>query len=209
LGELVAAGNRKDESTITTDAATTKWAEDQAASLLSPLGERWLHTKSVVERARQVGRAFNEKDRALLIAAAYMHDVGYAPALSKTGFHPLDGANYLLQQGQTRLASLVAHHSEAQYEAELRGLSNDLSKFPREQSTLTNALTYCDMTTGTTGLQVSFEARLADIFQRFDKTHIVNQAIHEAKPRLAEAIKKTEEKLHSHRSISKKIKDNT
>ena len=180
---------------MTTGTTIIEWAEEQAASLLSPLGDRWLHTKGVVERARQVGRAFNEEERSLLIAAAYLHDVGYAPALSKTSFHPLDGANYLLHQGQTHLASLVAYHSEAEYEARLRGLSTDLSKFPHEQSTLTDALTYCDMVTGPTGLRVSFEERLTEIFQRYEVTHFVNRAIHEAIPSLTQAVTRTQNML--------------
>jgi hypothetical protein len=27
-----------------------------------------------------------------LVAAAWLHDIGYAPELAKTGFHPLDGS---------------------------------------------------------------------------------------------------------------------
>jgi hypothetical protein len=30
-------------------------------------------------------------DRPVLIAAAWLHDIGYAPGLPETGFHPLDG----------------------------------------------------------------------------------------------------------------------
>jgi hypothetical protein len=31
------------------------------------------------------------------VAAAWLHDIGYAPAIAEsgTGFHPLDGARYL------------------------------------------------------------------------------------------------------------------
>ncbi|MGW3782766.1 HD domain-containing protein [Streptomyces sp. NPDC005091] len=39
------------------------------------------------ELARIVGR-----DSDLLAAAAMLHDVGFAPRLAATGFHPLDGA---------------------------------------------------------------------------------------------------------------------
>src|SRR5437660_1944657 len=112
------------------------WAGEQARALLSPLGERWLHTKGVVERAQEVGKAFNEEDRVLLMAAAYLHDIGYAPSLHRTNFHPLDGAHYLLAHHQHRLASLVAYHSEAQYEAHLRDLSTELEKIPQEHSSL-------------------------------------------------------------------------
>lgn len=142
------------------------WASREVSSLLVPLGNRWLHTKGVVEQAQQVGKIFDEGSRAVLVSAAYLHNVGYAPSLQRAGFHPLDGAYYLLAQGEKRLASLVAHHSEAQYEAHLRGLDRELSLFPREYSAIAAALTYCDMTTGPTGVHICFKERLADIFQR-------------------------------------------
>lgn len=183
-----------------TDANIIEWAEDQATLLLLPLGNRWLHTKGVVERAQHVGKAFNKEDRSLLIAAAYLHDTGYAPSLNKTNFHPLDGATYLKSQSQIRLASLVAYHSEAQFEARLRGLATELYKFQPETSVIADALTYCDMTTGPTGLHISFEERIADIFQRYDETHIVNRAIHQAIPSLASAISKTQAILNQNES---------
>src|SRR5262245_46960459 len=98
-----------------------QWAKEQAASLLSPLGNRWLHVQGVVKRAKQVSKLFGEVDQQYLIASAYLHDIGYAPTVKNTGFHPLDGANYILTSlGNMRLAALVAHHSEARFEAALR-----------------------------------------------------------------------------------------
>jgi len=186
---------RKENGSMTTESSLLAWAEEQARALLSPLGDRWLHTKGVVQRAQVVGNAFNEEDRVLLMAAAYLHDIGYAPWLHRTDFHPLDGAHYLLTHHQHRLASLVAYHSEAQYEAQLRGLTTELEKIPQEHSALADALTYCDMTTGPTGSPTSFEERLTDIFQRYDETHIVNQAMHQAIPSLALSIKHTQDRL--------------
>lgn len=159
------------------------WAAEHAANLLAPLGNRWLHTKGVVRTAEHIGEAFNEEDRALLIAAAYLHDIGYAPQIQKTGFHPLDGAYYLLSLKQDRLASLVAHHSEAQFEAEQRSLLSELHTIPRNQAvTLVDALTYCDMHTNSTGQEVSFEERINDILQRYPEGSIVDQAIRRAIP---------------------------
>jgi len=40
------------------------------------------------------------------------------------------------------------------------------------------------LTTGPTGKHISFEERLADIFQRYDERHIVHQAIKQALPPL-------------------------
>lgn len=99
-----------------TDIHLEDWAAEQAISLLAPLNDRWLHAHGVVETARCVGEMFGEEDRSYLIAAAYTHDIGYAPSLMNTGFHPLDGARYLRSLGYERLACLVAHHSEARFE---------------------------------------------------------------------------------------------
>src|SRR5690348_16973986 len=121
------------------------WAQQQAEKLVAPLGNRWLHVQSVVAKAREIGDIFNDEDRCYLIAAAYLHDIAYAPALQRTGFHPIDGALYLRTQGQERLTSLVAYHSEASFEAKLRGLTEELHQFTREYSPVADALTYCDI----------------------------------------------------------------
>ena len=68
------------------------WAEQQAAALLTGLGDRWTHVQAVAAQARQVSAALASEDRPYLIAAAWLHDVGYAPPLDKLGFHPVDGA---------------------------------------------------------------------------------------------------------------------
>src|SRR6266702_2829001 len=131
---------KREKASMTTESSLLELAGEHARALLSLLGERWLHIKGVVEDAQAVGKAFNEEDRVLLIAAAYMHDIGHAPSLNRTDFHPLDGAYYLLSHNQQRLASLVAYHSEAQYEAHLRGLTTALEKIPQEHSAQADAL---------------------------------------------------------------------
>ena len=178
-----------------------QWAEEQASTLLSPLGNRWLHVQGVAEKARSVSKAFNENDGTYLIAAAYLHDIGYAPSLKRTGFHPLDGACYLQSCGQGRLASLVAHHSEAQFEAHLRGLLSELDTFPRQCSPLSDALTYCDITTSPIGQDITFQERIADIFSRYGDADIVSQAIHQAVPSLSLAVERTQRKLDKYNSI--------
>ena len=134
-----------------------------------------------------------------MLAAAYLHDIGYTPSLVKTGFHPLDGAYYLQSLHEDRLASLVAHHSCSQFEACLRGLDHALASFPCEQSLLADALTYCDMTTNSVGDQVTFQERIADIFHRYDETHLVHHAILQAEPCLSQAVKQTEQALDQHK----------
>ena len=171
------------------------WAKEQAETLLSPLGDRWLHVQGVAEKAHSVSKAFNGSDGTYLIAAAYLHDIGYAPSLKKTGFHPIDGACYLQSCGQGHLASLVAHHSEAQFEAHLRGLLSELDTFPRQCSPLSDALTYCDITTSPIGQSIAFQERITDIFRRYGETDIVSQAIQQAIPSLSLAVERTQRKM--------------
>ncbi len=178
-----------------------EWAEEQASTLLSPLGNRWLHVQGVAKKARRVSKAFNESDGIYLIAAAYLHDIGYAPSLKKTGFHPIDGAYYLRSHRKNRLAFLVAHHSEAQFEAHLRGLLADLDIFPRQCSTISDALTYCDITTSPIGLDITFQERISDILDRYDEADTVSQAIHQAVPSLSLAVERTQRKLDKYNFV--------
>lgn len=176
-----------------------RWASKEAETLLAPLGNRWKHVQGVVRQAYAIGHIFTNEDRTYLIASAYLHDIGYAPALQNTGFHPIDGAAYLKSHHQHRLASLVAYHSEAQFEARLRGFTKELQQFPREYSLVADALTFCDMTTNSIGERVSFQERLRDIFNRYDETHIVSQSINQAVPTLGIAVANIQQKLKAYK----------
>jgi putative nucleotidyltransferase with HDIG domain len=157
----------------------TSWAAPNAERLLSPLGARWDHVRQVAEQARQIADAVPPADRDLLVAAAYLHDVGYAPTLADTGFHPLDGARWIRDHGPGgRLARLVAHHSSAIYEAQVRGLLETLlSEFDPENSATYDALVFCDLTTGPSGESFSFDERISDIYERYGSDHEVGRAL--------------------------------
>jgi HD domain len=109
--------------------------------LLADLGLRWLHVRGVARQAQRVSQALDRVDRPYLVAAAWLHDIGYAPGLPATAFHPLDGARHVRFLGQERLARLVAYHSSARWEAEDLGLADELAAFPREDSATSDALT--------------------------------------------------------------------
>ena len=174
-------------------------AAEHAAALLSPLGNRWHHVQGVVQRAYSMKTLFEEEDQRYLIAAAYLHDIGYAPSLKKTEFHPLDGANDVIQTFKdVRLASLVAHHSEAAFEARLRGYTPALHAFPREYSAVADALTFCDMTTSPEGKHTSFEERITEILCRYKEKDIVSRSIRQATPTLSLDIERTKQMLHQH-----------
>ncbi len=142
-------------------------AEAIARELLGAEGTRLAHVHTAGSMAARLGVLFGEDEAALLVAAATLHDVGYAPQIAKTGFHPLDGALFLRSIGMSeRLCSLVAHHSEADMLATQQGVLDLDEQFPRERSLLADALVYADMHSAPDGQMIRAEHRLADISRR-------------------------------------------
>src|SRR4051794_3742051 len=94
-------------------------AREEAERLVKPLGRRWQHVQAVAARALEVCEATG-LDAGVLVSAAWLHDVGYAPEVFVTGFHPLDGARHLRSlRFRGPVPELVAHHSCARFEATL------------------------------------------------------------------------------------------
>ncbi|GAB2450834.1 HDIG domain-containing protein [Streptosporangium sandarakinum] len=175
-----------------------EWARDLAETLLcKPLPRRWAHTQGVAARAESLAPILGE-EADLLTAAAWLHDIGYAPDLVDTGFHPLDGARYLrdVHQADARLCRLVAHHSCAVYEATERGLLDALNaEFGLERPELVTALTYADMTTSPDGLPLDVADRLAEIHSRYGPEHLVSRSISNATPCITSAVRAVQEAL--------------
>ena len=70
-------------------------ARELALATLAELPRRQAHVAGVARAAAEVvgKHAFAEQDE--IIAAAWLHDIGYAEPLNRTGFHPVDGARFL------------------------------------------------------------------------------------------------------------------
>ncbi|WP_432487541.1 HD domain-containing protein [Kineococcus sp. SYSU DK018] len=170
-----------------------------AREFLQDLHPRWEHTRAVAARAAAGAGAVAPDDRALLVAAAWLHDVGYAPALRVCGFHPLDGGDHLRRQGwPPLLAALVAHHSGARFVARVRDLSAALAVHddPRAvQGPLADALTWADQTVSATGEVVDVEERLADVLRRHGPDSPNARCHHLRGPYVREAVRRTEERL--------------
>ncbi|MFJ4912187.1 metal-dependent phosphohydrolase [Streptomyces sp. NPDC088726] len=128
-----------------------------------------------------------------------LHDVGYAPRLAATGFHPLDGARFLRDDhaADERLVRLVANHSLALLEAEERGLRGELeAEFPLlDDHRLVDALVYCDMTTTPDGKGTSAEDRLSEIMKRYGADSPVGRFIRRASPDILAAVGRVEAAL--------------
>lgn len=167
-------------------------AEALAATLLKPLGDRWLHTLGVAARADELATAVPAEEQDLLSIAAWWHDLGYAPNLVITGLHPLDGARYLAAEGYAeRLCALVAHHSAASFEANERGLETELAQWPREEGPVADALWTADMTTGPRGEAVGYPDRFEEIISRYHHDSVVGRAMRRARPAIEAAINRT------------------
>lgn len=176
----------------------TEWAYPLAESLLAePLPRRWKHCLGVAERARTIALILGE-DAELLEAAAVLHDIGYAPDLAKTGFHPLDGARYLrdVADADERVVHLVAHHSHAWMEAEARGMRAELEgEFPRESTYLNDALCYCDMNTTPDGTPTNPVDRINEIAGRYGAESLIGTFIRRAEPEILASTARVLEKV--------------
>lgn len=174
--------------------ADIKSAERIAHELLaSELPRRWAHVRGVATRAELVPLA-HKSVATILVTAAWLHDIGYAPSLVDTGFHPIDGARHLRRiAADERVVNLVAHHSCARVEADLRGLAPVLaSEFPRDDRLPHDELCFCDQTTSPDGKVVDVVDRLAEIRGRYGPEHVVTRFVDLAEAELVSTVRRIE-----------------
>jgi hypothetical protein len=161
--------------------------------------KRWQHTQGVAARAGQASAAIPEPLRPVLVAAAWLHDIGYAEPLRRSGFDALDGARYLQEHGwDPEVAGLVAHPSGAALVAHALDLEDEMRRFPASAHAVgpvADALTYADQTTAPDGRPVDVEDRMADMLRRHGpdspnaRCHLPRAAL------LRGAVRRTEERL--------------
>ncbi|MFG1801017.1 HD domain-containing protein [Micromonospora carbonacea] len=170
-------------------------ARSIAEKLLShALPQRWTHVQAVAKKAERVSAVLGVEDRAILVAAAWLHDVGYAPDLVSSGLHALDGALWLRRvEVDDRVVALVAHHSCATFEAQERGLAGELiANFSDEESPVRDLLWYVDMTTGPDGRDMDVRERLDEVRKRYGPEHVVTRFWARAEPTLLAAVERSE-----------------
>lgn len=162
------------------------------------LPRRWRHVQGVGKKALSAAVLFDANDADALVSSAFLHDIGYSPEVRRSGFHALDGARFLDAQGvHPRLCSLVAHHSFAYREAELRGMSADLALWTDEQTAVRDALWWADMTTTPDGESTKVLDRIEEIQKRYGPEDLVTFFIQQARPELEAAVARTEERLRA------------
>jgi putative nucleotidyltransferase with HDIG domain len=166
--------------------------------LASVLPRRWTHVQAVGVRAAEFAGAAGD-DADVLVAAAWLHDIGYAPDIAEkgTGFHPLDGARFLRSIGfDERVVQLVAHHSCAHLEADERGLAVELEdEFPRDPVAPHDLLLYADMTTGPDGQRLSVQERLDEIGRRYEPGDPVYRFIQKARQEIMAVVQRVDMRL--------------
>jgi putative nucleotidyltransferase with HDIG domain len=158
--------------------------------------DRWRHSVRVAIQASRWPCLFNQEAQTVLQTAAILHDIGYSTDIVRSAFHAVDGAVFLRSQGVDEdVVSLVAHHSCAHIEANLRGLSRKLAWFPSHRNrNLQDAMIWCDMTSGPTGDEVDIDWRLADIRARYGPESIGGRFADQAEPHLRAATSRVQER---------------
>jgi putative nucleotidyltransferase with HDIG domain len=170
-------------------------AQQMAHSLVGDLRNRWRHTVGVAQRAAELAGPLG-LDHDLLVAGAWLHDIGYAEVAQVTGFHPLDGADYLAARDWPgHIASLVAHHSGARFIAAARGLGDRLAAYPDLGGLLADALTYADQTVGPCGDRVAPADRYAEMMRRHGPGSWNAKVDHLRRPHLQAVARRVEAHL--------------
>ena len=173
-----------------------EWASGMAESLLAErLPRRWAHSLGVLRVAQRIAPALGG-DAELLAAAAVLHDVGYVPEAIDTHQHMIDGGRFLRSKGvDDRICVIVAHHTSSPWEASELGLISALSEFVVTQPELVDAITYCDLSAGPTGVEVDPVKRLDEVLARYGEGHVVYRAVTAARPHLLAMCARVEVRL--------------
>lgn len=158
-----------------------------AEALLKSLPQRFAHVQAVAREAQKLHSYFDSDAGNSLLAAAWLHDIGYSPVVNVTGFHPADGAVYAREAGFEELVvSMIAYHSGAKAEARERGVvMTDIAEPPGR---LLDAITYCDLTISPNGRVVSPVDRLEDVLQRYEPNDPVYRAVSASRGELLAAV---------------------
>ena len=104
------------------------WAEQQAALLLTGLGDRWSHVQAVAAQAHRVSAALAPEDRPYLIAA--WRTTSATPATEQARFPSRRRCRLRAPAGPGAAGLAGRHHSGAGFEAEERGLVDALRPEP-------------------------------------------------------------------------------
>jgi hypothetical protein len=129
-------------------------------------------------------------DPRIVVSAAWLHDIGYAPIVVDTGFHPLDGARYLrARRWDDAVCRLVAHHTDARHQAATKQLADRLCvEFSTVDGLERDVLWAADATCGPSGERLTLDERIAELDVRYGRGHPVTVHMIGSRAELAAAI---------------------
>jgi putative nucleotidyltransferase with HDIG domain len=166
--------------------------------LADALPERWAHVQAVAATAHRLTTRITQKAEASVVAA-WLHDIGYAPTVAATGFHPLDGARFLRGRGwPDKVCTLVANHTDAMRQAIELGLADALrEEFPDEPGIDRDILWAADASTGPSGRPVTIHERVNEVQTRYGPDHLVTRCMHESQPLLQAAADRVDSLINA------------
>ena len=145
----------------------TDAAENLVLELVTRDPMRLSHLTAVAARCSVLSVTVEAAHVDALVAAGWVHDIGYLPPLQQTGFHPLDGALYLRDTGwPDSVCDLVAHHSGSRFVARVHGLHEELDTFGFAEDPASDVLTIADNTSRPDGSLVTVTERLHEKLRR-------------------------------------------
>lgn len=143
------------------DSATIDRARARAAELFVESPDLFEHSARTAQVATDLALRIPRSRATDVVAAAWLHDIGYATSAQRTGFHPLDGALFLMaDHWPERIVRLVAHHSLAALEAPFYGVGHHLSVIEVVSGVDADILTTADLLAGPGSPPPSADARI-------------------------------------------------
>ena len=170
------------------------WARELAqGALAESIPRRWAHAQQAAGRAGELEGVLDRAELELLVASAWVHDIGYAPDAVRTGFGPLDSALHLQSlRAPDRLVALTAHIAAIVLEADQRDLSEAYAPFVDEGGTpVRDGFWWCCTTSGTDGSPVTLQQRIEGWRRDHGHDTIILRWIEEATPEIEAAIHRT------------------
>jgi hypothetical protein len=82
-------------------------ARVNAEQRLRQLAPRWAHVRGVAAAAEPMAAALATTEAEAVVAAAWLHGVGYAPSVRSTCFHPVDGAAFVVR-AKNRVSEILS-----------------------------------------------------------------------------------------------------
>ncbi len=160
-------------------------AQELATSLLRDVPGRLAHVRGAAVIAGMAAGALGVDEPDTVVAAAWLHDIGYSPAIVRTGFHPLDGALHLAGEGWPETTVLlVAHHSHAAVLAPYYGVWRHYALFDHAHGDADDVITFSDLRAGFDGMGADPLDRIEDMRRRHIDRTLVPHEIGEARLRM-------------------------